>query len=137
MFDIKSLAVSDTSDLHLRNGNDELLFDQDKNPITITLYGPGSKPYAKAVSNQQNRMLDKLKRKGKADQTAEQKAEDQAVFLASITVSFNNFVYDAGDLAGEAMFKAAYSDTKIGFVPEQVNKHVGDWANFTGPSAKS
>ena len=135
-FNIKTLSAVETSDLHLRNATDELLFDKDKNPITITLYGPGSKPYAKAVNAQQNRMIDKLKRKGKIDQTSEQKIEEQAEFLASVTVSFNNFEYGTG-LTGADMFRAAYSDTGIGFVGEQVGKHVADWANFTKPSAKN
>lgn len=136
MFNIQALAAVETSDLHLRNADDELLFDANGKPVSITLYGPGSKPYAKAASARQNRMLDKLKRKGKVDQTAEQKAEEHADFLASVTVSFNNFEYGKG-LSGVDMFRAAYADSKIGFVAEQAGKHVGDWANFSAGSAKS
>jgi hypothetical protein len=61
--------------------------------------------------------------------------ELDAEFLASCTVSFNNFAYK--DLTGTEMFKAAYLDTTIGFISEQVNKAIGDWANFTQGSAKT
>jgi hypothetical protein len=39
-------------------------------------------------------------------------------------------------MAGYEMFKAAYLDPGIGFISEQINKAVGDWANFTQGSSK-
>lgn len=135
MLNIKTLAVKETADIHLRNGDDELLFDKDGKPLTITVYGPGSKAYARAQADSQNRMIDKLKKKGKTDQSAEQKALEQAEFLAACTVSFNNFDYEG--LAGFDQFKAAYADPSIGFIAEQVGKHISDWSNFTTGSAKS
>jgi hypothetical protein len=35
------------------------------------------------------------------------------------------------------MFREAYSDPSIGFITEQVNKAISDWANFTPQSAKT
>ena len=132
--DIRKHAVAETTVLHLRNAADELMYaDGDlKRPMQAVLYGPGSKQYAKAQARQQNRMLDKLKRKGKSDQTAEEKAAEIADFLADCTKSLDNIEYDS--LTGEALFKAVYADSSIGFVADQVNKHLGDWANFTKPS---
>lgn len=135
MFDIKSLAVKETNDLHLRNADDELLYDAEGKPITITLYGPGSKVYARAQAASQNRMIDKLKKKGKTDQTAEEKAQEQAEFLAACTVSFNNFAY--GGMSDPEQFKAAYADQSIGFIAEQVGKHINDWSVFTPGLVKS
>lgn len=130
--DIRTKAVAPTSVLHLRDAADELMLDNGK-PVTVNLYGPGSKPFANAQATQTNRMLDKLKRKGKTDQTAEQKQIEQAEFLADCTESFGNLTY--GDLTGNAMSLAVYSDIEIGFVADQVAKHIGDWSNFYKPSA--
>jgi hypothetical protein len=130
--DIRTKAVQATSTLHLRDAADELMFDGDK-PVTVTIYGPGSKQFAKTQASQQNRMLDSLKRKGKTDQTAEQKRAEQAEFLTECTASFENLTYDA--LTGAALAKAVYSDIEIGFIADQVAKHIGDWANFSKPSA--
>lgn len=135
MLNIKTLAVKEISDLHLRSADDELLFDEKKNPITITLYGPGSKVYAKAQAAQSNRMVDLLKKKGKTEQTAEEKAEFQAEFLAACTVSFNGFDYEG--MKGQEMFKAAYADRSIGFIVDQVAKFLGSWENFSSGLAKS
>lgn len=130
--DIRTKAVQATSTLHLRDAADELMYDGDK-PVTVTIYGPGSKQFAKAQAAQQNRMLDILKRKGAADQTADQKRSEQAEFLAECTAEFCNLTY--GDLTGAALARAVYSDIEIGFIADQVAKHIGDWANFSKPSA--
>lgn len=142
MSDIKKFAVSATGHLHLRDAADELMFADGADgkpdpakPIAVNLYGPGSKQYARAQSQQQNRMVDKLKRKGKTDQTADQKAEEVAEFLAGCTAGFENLEYD--QLQGEALVKAVYMDPSIGFIAEQVGKHLGDWGNFSKPSTKT
>lgn len=126
--DIRTKAVQPTSRLELRDANDELL-----QGVFVTVYGPGSKQYAAAQARQQNRMIDKLKSKGKTEQTAEQKAAETAEFLADVTVSFEGLEYD--NLEGRALALAVYSDVSIGFIADQVAKHCGDWSNFSKVSA--
>lgn len=126
--DIRSLAVDPTNTLALRDANDELIPG-----ASVVVYGPGSKQYAAAQSKQQNRMIDKLKSKGKTEQTAAQKAAETAEFLADVTVSFGGLEYEA--LEGRALALAVYSDTSIGFIADQVAKFVGDWSNFSKVSA--
>jgi len=127
--DIRTKAVSTAGRLHLRDANDELLYAEDGKEVAVNVFGPGSKQYAKAQATQQNRMLDMLKRKGKSDQTADQKRSENAEFLADITESFENLEYDG--LTGHALAFAVYSDQTIGFVADQVAKFVGEWSNFT------
>jgi hypothetical protein len=135
MFDISKLAVNETTTIHLRGADDELLFAEGDaiKPISITLYGPGTKAFSKAQAARNRATLERFQRKGKnkADTTLEENAE----FLACVTVSFNNFQYR--ELEGYDQFKACYLDTKIGFIAEQVMKELGDWSNFTKGSTKS
>ena len=131
--DIRTKAVSETGRLHLRDAAEELMYTADSKEVAVNVYGPGSKQYAKAQAAQQNRAVDMLKRKGKTDQTAEQRRQENAEFLADCTESFENLTY--GDLTGRALAIAVYSDTSIGFIADQVAKHIGDWANFSKPSA--
>lgn len=135
MSDIRKFAVEQTGRIHLRDASDELMYSDDGKEIAINVYGPGSKQFAKAQSAQSNRMIDKLKRKGKTEQTAEQKAHEVADFLTDCTASFENLEYDA--LVGDALYRAVYTDSSIGFIADQVGKFIGDWGNFTGNSAKS
>lgn len=127
--DIRKYAVEPTSKLHLRDANDELMFTDEGKPVAVNLYGPGSKQYARAQAAQNNRLLDKLKRKGKSDQTAEQRAAESSEFLADCTESFENLEYD--NLTGRELFMAVYADVSIGFVADQVAKYISDWSNFT------
>ena len=128
--DIRTKAVSPTNVLELRDANDELL-----QGVTVTVYGPGSKQYAAAQSRQSNRMIDALKKKGKTDQSAAQKAAETAEFLADVTLEFNGLEYDA--LTGRELALAVYSDVSIGFIADQVAKFVGDWSNFSKVAAPS
>lgn len=128
--DIRTKAVQPTSRLELRDANDELL-----QGVYVTVYGPGSKQYAAAQSKQQNRMIDALKKKGKTEQTPEKKAAETAEFLADVTVSFDGLEYEG--LADRELALAVYSDISIGFIADQVAKHISDWSNFSKVSAPS
>ena len=83
MFDITTLAATDTSTVELVGGDDAPLFDEKGKRLSITVYGPGSKVYQRAQARQQNQLMDKIKKRGKMDQTAEEKLAEQADFLAA------------------------------------------------------
>lgn len=132
MFDIGTLAVKETTDIHLRGADDELLYDGAGQPMSITVNGPGTKAYAKA-QQAKNKALMEYVRKGK--NRPDSTLEDNAEFLARVTVSFNNFEYRG--MSGYEQFKACYLDASIGFIAEQVNKELGDWSNFTNGSTRT
>ena len=138
MFDITTLAATDTSIVELVGGDDAPLFDDKGKRLSITVYGPGSKVYQRAQARQQNQLMDKIKKRGKMDQSAEEKLAEQAEFLAACTVSFNAFTYPPAEgLEGAALFRKAYEDPSIGFIASQVAAHINDWANFTKSSGQS
>ena len=138
MFDITTLSAAETSTVELLGGDDALLYDDKGKALSITVYGPGTKIYQKAQARQQNQLMDKIKKRGKMDQSAEDKLTEQAEFLAACTVSFNGFAYPpAQGTEGPEHFRKAYADPSIGFIAAQVAAHINDWANFTKSSAKS
>ena len=132
MFDISQLAVKETAIIELETVDGDALLDA--NQLSITVYGPGSKAFQKAQSVRNRAILEYVKKGGKKMKEGEQRELD-AEFLSACTVSFNGFGYK--DFTGVEMFKAAYLDSAIGFITEQVNKAVGDWANFTPASSKT
>lgn len=138
MFDITTLAATDTSIVELVGGDDAPLHDDKGKRLSITVYGPGTKVYQRAQARQQNQLMDKIKKRGKMDQSAEEKLTEQAEFLAACTVSFNGFAYPPADgLEGQELFRKAYADPSIGFIAAQVANHINDWANFTKSSGQS
>lgn len=142
MGDIRKHAVELVGRLHLRDGNDELLYAEgadgqpDKTkPMVAVLYSPGSKIYAAASAAQNNRLIDMMKAKGKTKQSEAEAVEEKAEFLTAVTKDLENVTYD--QLEGKHLFKAVYLDREIGFIASQVSEHLGDWGNFTKKSPAS
>lgn len=137
-FDITTVASVEMAICELKDADDSPLMDEKGNALSVTVYGPGSKAYVKATTRRQSRNLERLRRKGKPNMTAEENVEDAADFLATCTVSFNGWDYPpAGKAEGFALFKAAYADSSLGFIRDQVAEFISDWANFTSGSVKS
>jgi len=134
MFDISKLAAKETTIVELESTDGELLVNDQGEPITITVYGPASKQFQKAQGVRNRAILEYVRKGGKKMKDDEQRELD-ADFLATCTVSFNGFTYK--DYTGYEMFKHAYLDPSIGFISEQVNKAIGDWANFTPAPQKN
>lgn len=139
LLDITSVSATDVATIKLTHGNGDPLLAPNKEQVSITVYGPGSDEYCRAASRRQNWLVEKMRKKGgKLVQTAEEKLEQEARFLAAITISFNGFAYPPADgKTGFELFRAAYSDPKIGFIKDQVAEFAGDWENFSAGSAMS
>jgi hypothetical protein len=135
MTDIRKFAVSPTSRLELLGPDDLPLLTEDGLPMAVNLYGPGSKENQRAQTKKSNALVERLRRKGKVEQTPEQLVAENAEYLADITESFENVTY--GDKTGRDLAIAIYSDPSIGFIADQAAKHIGDWANFSKPSVTS
>ena len=134
--DIRNIAVQTEGVVELLDVDNNPLLDDSGEPLKVTVFGPGSREYMKAQAELNNRLLDRLKRKGKSEQSAEEKAREQIDFLVSCTKEFSpNLQY--GDLQGEALFKAVYSDRSVGFIAQQVGEFIGEWSNFKKPSTKT
>lgn len=138
-FNIKKLAINPTSDMPVRDASGEPQFDDANNPLTITLYGPGTKKYqqAKHARDERNntRVFGRMQNKSEAKQSADDVVKERAQFLAEITVSFNGHSYN--DERGFEMFKAAYSDIEIGHIAEDAEKWSADRGNFKKSSPTS
>lgn len=135
MFDLEKAEAQETSVLHLKDAQGELMYakqgDQEL-PVTAVVYGPGSEQYQKAQLRAQRRAMQIFKKKGaKAvdSRTPEERRLETAEVLADITVSFGNLAYKG--LEGRQLALAVYQNPKLGFIADQVNNHAGDWANFT------
>jgi len=139
MSNLKKFALQATSILHLRDGNDDLMYadgvdgkPDTSRPMRAHLFGPGTKQYAAARAEQSNRSIDRLKKKGKSDQSAEDQIKETATFLARCTDRLENVEVDG--LTGKDLCMAVYGDIELCFIPAQIDRYIGDTANFTGVS---
>jgi len=124
-FDISAFETVDTATLTVQNPKgDELLVNGD--PVTITLYGPGSKQFVNAKYKLDNasqaRSIAMLRGKPSKN-AAEETRQMQAEFYAAVTASLDNFPIDGGALA-------LYLNPKLNYITEQVEKFLSDTENF-------
>lgn len=141
-YDVMDFDVSDTTDIVLNHPKTGEPFMVDvtvddglggtktvKQAMSVTVYGPGSKPY-KAAQGVGEKTYSSTFHRGKSRETQAQKEAREAAFLSACTISFNNFTYNGGDPKDRETFRACYLDEKRGWIKEQVNAEMGDWANF-------
>lgn len=136
---LKKFALVPSIIHHLLDGDDKPMYadgpdgQPDVNrPMRAHMFGPSTKQYAKARAAQANRSMDRFKKKGKSDQSPEDQLTEQATFLAACTSQLENVEID--QLTGEALFMAVFSDPDVCFIPAQLDKLIGDTANFTKAS---
>lgn len=129
-FDLSSYELEDTATLTVQNakGDDDLIGADGKNPVSIDLYGSGSRQAVKALHKAgqavQNRVHALVR--GKVDPKAAEKADAEMVDkLVACTKAVNNFPVDPVDL---------YANPKLGYITKQVIRFLDDDANFAKAS---
>lgn len=130
-FDISKYELEETAVLTVQNakGDDDLIGADGKNPVTITLYGGGSRQMVKAQHKAGQAAQLRLQQlvRGKVDKKASETAEQEMVDkLVICTKEIDNFPVAAADL---------YANQKLGYITRQVIKFLDDDANFAKPSA--
>ena len=135
MFDITQEAVAETAELDLKRADGSPMLDGDGKQLSITLCGPGSPTHVQARAEVKRRARARAdKATGSLFAALDNTGEDEAHFLATVTVSFNGWEYPAKDgkwKSQQEMFKAAYLDQSLGFIRDQADRFVGDWGNFS------
>lgn len=130
-FDISSLAIADSTILHLEHpatGN-KLYADEDGAetlPVTITVASTASRAYRSAVSAMHNRTL----KRGKKQLTAEQQKEEGIELLVSCCVASTNLPYHGNPVKTEADFRELLSDDSLSWIKQQVDACLGDTEAF-------
>jgi hypothetical protein len=130
-FDISKYELEETAVLTVQNakGDDDLL-GADGKPVTIELYGGGSRQMVKALHKAGQAAQLRLQQlvRGKIDKQAAEKADQEMVekLVACTKQISGNFPVSPADL---------YANVKLGYITKQVVKFLDDDANFAKPSA--
>jgi len=130
MFDVKSLAIKESTVLHLSNPfTDEKLYVNDKgeldpmgkNPVTVTVASTGSRQYRLAV----NAMINRGIKRGNKKLTAEEQKQEGIELLVACCLDSENLVYDGEDVKSDAQFRAMLADDSISFIKQQIDEALG------------
>jgi hypothetical protein len=139
---LKKIAAADTAIIELLDGHGQRLMTEgtEPQPVTVTIYGPGSKQQAEAVARHRQRSIKARAQNKGREPTADEERASQAVLLADITASSSGLDYGeegAPTLTGRELYLAVYGDAQLGFIADQINRKSVDWSVFTKPSSTS
>lgn len=124
------LSLKDTYVLQLLDPNtEELLFDDEGDAVTITLYGPSSKQYRNAMTAMQNR---ELKRKAKKEVIKAEEFETESVGILVACSATSTLELDGSLVDNKEAFKSLYSNSSYAWIRTQVDAALGTQSNFLG-----
>lgn len=131
MFDLTKYELDETATLVVQNakGDDDLIGADGVNPITIELYGSGSRQMVKALHKAGQAAQLRLQGlvRGKVDKNAAANADaEMTEKLVACTASISNFPIEPADL---------YNNPKLGYITKQVIRFLDDDSNFVKPSS--
>lgn len=132
-FDITQFELVDTAILTVQNakGDDDLIGADRVNPVTIELYGSGSKQMVAALHKAGQKATARMRSlmNGRVNKREAEIAEEENVEkLVALTKAITNL-----PISPEAL----YSNPKLGYITRQVQAFINADANFTKDSATS
>lgn len=132
-FDVTQYELEETGILTVQNakGDDDLIGADGINPVTIELYGAGSRQMVKALHKAGNAAQLRIQAlvRGKSDKKAAENADAEMVEkLVTCTKAINNFPIAPADL---------YANIKLGYITRQVQKFLDEDANFAKAPSNS
>jgi hypothetical protein len=127
---LKKYSLIEKAKLHLLDatGNFMYLDDAEKQPVTIDLYGVGSKQYQEAERRRQDAFASKLRRYKNKTIPSEELEEIRIDFLVGCVAGSENFNLDG--LEGDELYRTVFTDRSLVFITDQVERFIGDQANF-------
>jgi hypothetical protein len=132
-FDIKKLAIKDMALYHVTDaaGNPQYFDAEETQPVTITVYSPGTRKAAAAEFKRNEarsaRVIGAMG--GKTSKRTEvDEVNERANFLAEIAGQLNGWEYPGGA-------KALYQDLTLGHIANGVETFYNERGNFIADSA--
>lgn len=129
MFDLDSIAISDSAKWHVTDAKGKPQYDGET-PITITIHSPGTKKAAQAqfdyAKKRQERTMQQIGGKAVVWTEADERRE-RAEFLSEITISLDGFQYRGGA-------PAMYANIKLPHIADGVQKTFNELGNFSADS---
>jgi hypothetical protein len=129
---LKKYSLTETATLHIQTPDGELMYIDDEmtKPVQLHLYGIGSKQYQAAERKRQDTLANKFKRYKQKPIPSEELEELRVDFLVRCVAGCENFELDGKQ--GEELYRAVFGDRSLVFITDQVDRFIGDQANFTG-----
>lgn len=130
-FDILSAQLEDTTVLHVEHPVTGPIYadEAETQPVTIELYGRSSK-VARQWLAVALRKAEANKNKREKSKSLEEHLEENAEYLALMTVSIKNMEMGGEKVDNKEAYKKLYANPKLKWITTQVNSTLGDTEAF-------
>ena len=127
---ILTKRVADVSDLPVKNPDGSPMVDDAGNPVTATVFGPGTKVWQVADAARRRKAVKRTREaNGKFEAAFDNEDEDTVEFLCTITKRFNNLEYP--DVQGDKeTVRAVFTEPLLGFIRDHMEADTKSWENF-------
>lgn len=127
---ILSKRVAEVSDLPVKNPDGSPMVDDAGNPVTATVFGPGTKVWQVADATRRRKAVKRTREaNGKFEAAFDHEDEDTLEFLCAITKRFNNLEHP--DVQGDKeTVRAVYSEPLLGYIRDHMEADTKSWENF-------
>lgn len=134
---ILSKRVAEVSDLPVKNADGSPMTDEAGNPVTATVFGPGTKIWQVADAHKRRKAVKRTREaNGKIEAAFDNEEEDVIEFLCTITKRFNNLEHP--DAQGDKdTVRAVYNEPLLGFIRDHMEADTKSWENFMKASQSS
>lgn len=122
--------AAEISDIPVKNMDGSPMLDEENNPVTATMFSPGSKIWQVANATKRRKTMRKVRENnGKLEAVADD-TEDTIDFLCAVTKRFNGI-----EIPGEDdQVRAIYSHAQLGYIRDQMEAAALSWENFSAAS---
>lgn len=122
--------AAEVSDIPIKNMDGSPMLDELNNPVTATMFSPGSKIWQVANATKRRKTMKKVRENGGKLEAVADDTEETVDFLCAVTKRFNGL-----EIPGEAdQVRAIYSNALLGYVRDQMDAAASNWENFTKAS---
>lgn len=123
--------AAEISDIPVKEMDGSPMLDENNNPVTATMFSPGSKIWQVANSAKRRKTMRKVRENGGKLEAVADDTEDTIDFLVAVTKRFNGL-----EIEGEAdQVRAIYSHPQLGYIRDQMEAAATNWESFTKASS--
>lgn len=125
--------AAEISDVPIKEMDGSPMLDENNNPATATMFGPGSKIWQVANDAARRKLLRRAREANGKLEAATETSEDKVEFLCAIIKRFNGL-----ELPNEAdQVRAILSHPLCGYIRDQLAEAAGNWENFIKASPQA
>jgi len=130
--DLTKKLIPTVGYVRVKNAGGSIMADANGDGAYSRMHSPASKVWEVANAARRRKLMQKVREQGGKIEAAVEDPEDIIDFLCAITEEFINLEVPLpeGESGAKAMVRAIYSNSRLGFIRDQMDDDQKDWGAF-------